>query len=117
MYNEIKDKIIASNIKLSEAVKEVSNTLKDIVTSLFIKKGYNPEFCENIDCYISPEVSMYGTFSLSDILITYKWENLGVTLEKFMFLSKEEFFSIIEDSDSVSENIKIEFDEEYMNQD
>lgn len=117
MYNEIKDKIIASNIKLSEVVKEVSNTLKDIVISLFIKKGFNTEFCDNIDCYISPEVSMYGTFSLSDILITYKWENLGVTVERFMFMTKEDFFTFIENSESISDSIKMEFGDEYMNQD
>lgn len=96
----------------NDAMRTLSRGLRSVVRSIFLDKGFSNEFCDDLDYYISKDVSFHDNLSPSDIYVSYKWDNLGLTLKKIEILSKSEIIAIVLDSDKIDYEIKEDFRKE-----
>lgn len=90
----------------NDAMRTLSRGLRNVVRSIFFGKGFSYEFCEDLDCYIINGVSFYDNLYSQDIYVSYKWDNLDLTLKKVEILSKSEIIAIVLDSDKIDYEIK-----------
>ena len=90
----------------NDAMRTLSRGIRCVVRSIFLDKGFSYEFCEELDFYISKDVSFHDNLCPSDIYVSYKWDNLGITLKKIEMLSKSEIIAIVLDNDKIDYEIK-----------
>lgn len=96
----------AVNDYFKDAMRTISHGLNNVVRSIFLDKGFSFDFCNELSCYISNEVSFYGSLTPSDIYIDYMWRNLNLTLKDVENLSKIEIVTMIERNEKIDNVIK-----------